>query len=41
MKIGIISFKAGSRTFKFEKPLMLESEPAKIREDKNCQTGMS
>ena len=26
MRMGIISFRAGSRTYKFKKPLMLETE---------------
>ena len=38
MNIGIISFKGESRTYKFKKPLMLESEYAEIREDKDSDS---
>lgn len=35
MKIEIVTFQVGAKTYKFKEPLMLESEPAKIREDPN------
>ena len=38
MKMGIVTFSVGGRTYKFKKPLMLESEYAKIREDKDSDS---
>ena len=38
MNIRRISFKVESRTYKFKKPLMLETEYAKIREDKDSDS---